>query len=593
MLAYGREAADRGLEVIIAGAGGAAHLPGMLASVTPLPVIGVPVPLKYLDGMDSLLSIVQMPAGVPVATVGVGNARNAGLLAVRILAAADPALRERISAFQDELRETAESKGEVVRTTRPGPASSGSERQRLRHSISGQVSITIGTPAAVVRSKAASSITPSWNHTPSRTDRDRLIGELAGRRRAPEDVDHVDRERDVGEGRVDLLAQDLAGLVGCTWVDRHDALAASLEHRRDRVGRAGRVAGQTDDRPGLAVVEHEAHRLRVLPGTSHTDDLCRFAPHDRVAFRIFVVRAWEGAQPPGIDEGHPAMSARRTSRLLVTSLTTAALATTGLATVGAAPATAAPSGGSYLCEFPLFDELDVPLSLDVPDLPAELPVGIPVPAGEWDVEGALVLPDFVLTLLAGTLGVSGATHDLNLLFGPDEVPIDLTSPLDSLPAADDIDMPLSGGNRAFVPTRVGPQDLLLSDTFDLAVLDVLGVALLDVSCEWDGDDGPIGTVDVVKQTSSMKAQVAKKRVKDGKKAKVLVSVLDQLDHGATGDVVATLDGRNVGSGTLKNGATKLKLAPMSLGKHRVTLTYKGSKTVAQATKTVVVKVVKR
>ena len=86
MIAYGERAEERGLRVIIAGAGGAAHLPGMLASVTPLPVIGVPVPLKYLDGMDSLLSIVQMPAGIPVATVAVGGARNAGLLAVRILA---------------------------------------------------------------------------------------------------------------------------------------------------------------------------------------------------------------------------------------------------------------------------------------------------------------------------------------------------------------------------------------------------------------------------------------------------------------------------------------------------------------------------
>ena len=93
MLAYGREAAERGLAVIIAGAGGAAHLPGMLAAVTPLPVIGVPVPLKHLDGMDSLLSIVQMPAGVPVATVAVGNARNAGLLAVRILGASDADLQ--------------------------------------------------------------------------------------------------------------------------------------------------------------------------------------------------------------------------------------------------------------------------------------------------------------------------------------------------------------------------------------------------------------------------------------------------------------------------------------------------------------------
>ena len=116
MLDYGRQAAGRGLSVIIAGAGGAAHLPGMLAALTPLPVIGVPVPLKHLDGMDSLLSIVQMPAGVPVATVAVGNARNAGLLAVRILAATDPALQQRMIDFQAELREAAHRKGEVVRS---------------------------------------------------------------------------------------------------------------------------------------------------------------------------------------------------------------------------------------------------------------------------------------------------------------------------------------------------------------------------------------------------------------------------------------------------------------------------------------------
>jgi 5-(carboxyamino)imidazole ribonucleotide mutase len=115
MISYGRSAHTRGLEVIIAGAGGAAHLPGMLASVTPLPVIGVPVPLKYLDGMDSLLSIVQMPAGVPVATVAIGNARNAGLLAVRILAAGDQRLRQRMIDFQDQLRKSAEAKGAAVR----------------------------------------------------------------------------------------------------------------------------------------------------------------------------------------------------------------------------------------------------------------------------------------------------------------------------------------------------------------------------------------------------------------------------------------------------------------------------------------------
>ena len=120
MLAYGREAAGRGLSVIIAGAGGAAHLPGMLAAVTPLPVIGVPVPLKHLDGMDSLLSIVQMPAGVPVATVAVGNARNAGLLAIRILAATEPHLRRRMETFQQELRDSAREKGNAVRNARSG-----------------------------------------------------------------------------------------------------------------------------------------------------------------------------------------------------------------------------------------------------------------------------------------------------------------------------------------------------------------------------------------------------------------------------------------------------------------------------------------
>ncbi|RYJ06974.1 MAG: 5-(carboxyamino)imidazole ribonucleotide mutase [Actinomycetales bacterium] len=115
MLAYGRDAHGRGLQVIIAGAGGAAHLPGMLAAVTPLPVIGVPVPLKYLDGMDSLLSIVQMPAGVPVATVSIGGARNAGLLAARILGIGDDALTQRMLDFQAELAEVARAKGANVR----------------------------------------------------------------------------------------------------------------------------------------------------------------------------------------------------------------------------------------------------------------------------------------------------------------------------------------------------------------------------------------------------------------------------------------------------------------------------------------------
>ncbi len=119
MIRYGQTAHERGLRVIIAGAGGAAHLPGMLASVTPLPVIGVPVPLKTLDGMDSLLSIVQMPAGVPVATVSIGGARNAGLLAVRMLASGTDELAEKLRAdllaFAQELNDVATKKGGNLR----------------------------------------------------------------------------------------------------------------------------------------------------------------------------------------------------------------------------------------------------------------------------------------------------------------------------------------------------------------------------------------------------------------------------------------------------------------------------------------------
>ena len=115
MADYARTAADRGLRVIIAGAGGAAHLPGMTASMTTLPVIGVPVPLEQLSGLDSLLSIVQMPAGIPVATVAVGNARNAGLLAARILAIADPALRAELERFGEALADTVRAKDAKLR----------------------------------------------------------------------------------------------------------------------------------------------------------------------------------------------------------------------------------------------------------------------------------------------------------------------------------------------------------------------------------------------------------------------------------------------------------------------------------------------
>lgn len=122
MMEYGGTAADRGLRVIVAGAGGAAHLPGMLASLTSLPVVGVPVPLAHMDGLDSLLSIVQMPAGVPVATVSVGNARNGGLLAARIVASgtteSDQALRSRLDQYRRELAENVEAKAATLRQRR-------------------------------------------------------------------------------------------------------------------------------------------------------------------------------------------------------------------------------------------------------------------------------------------------------------------------------------------------------------------------------------------------------------------------------------------------------------------------------------------
>jgi 5-(carboxyamino)imidazole ribonucleotide mutase len=116
MIAYGKAAAGRGIKVIIAGAGGAAHLPGMLASVTPLPVVGVPVPLSTLDGMDSLLSIVQMPAGVPVATVSIGGALNAALVAVKILATSNDALMGQLEKYSVGLADTVEEKNKTLKS---------------------------------------------------------------------------------------------------------------------------------------------------------------------------------------------------------------------------------------------------------------------------------------------------------------------------------------------------------------------------------------------------------------------------------------------------------------------------------------------
>ena len=150
MLAYAEQAADRGLRVIIAGAGGAAHLPGMVASATTLPVIGVPVPLKYLDGMDSLMSIVQMPAGIPVATMAIGGARNAGLMAVRILAAADPALLAKVRDFQAALRTMVAEKDAALSAT-----VAGGRRQQAPVVIGSSVLIVAALHELAVLSTAA------------------------------------------------------------------------------------------------------------------------------------------------------------------------------------------------------------------------------------------------------------------------------------------------------------------------------------------------------------------------------------------------------------------------------------------------------
>jgi len=182
---------------------------------------------------------------------------------------------------------------------------------------------------------------------------------------------------------------------------------------------------------------------------------------------------------------------------------------------------------------------------------------------------------------------------MELLFGEETLPVDLTTPLADLPLIGDIDLPLSGGNREFVPTTVGKQVVALPDTFDLHLLDDLGLAALDVTCEYWDEENALGTVDVVKQRSTLNPTVLKKRVKVGKRAKVLVSVLNQLNKGAAGQVVATVNGEELGQGTLRNGTAKLKIAGLPLGRNRIKLTYLGTETVEKAVKTVTVRVVKK
>ena len=224
MLDWGRAAVGRGLEVVVAGAGGAAHLPGMLAAVTPLPVVGVPVPLAHLDGMDSLLSIVQMPAGVPVATVSIGGARNAGLLAARILGVADLALRERMTAFPG----------------RPQGVGAGEGCGRARRQWAS------GVPASDVRGPRR---TPSGDRPPGRSRRPHAAWPCSGWspptcwRGAPRTAAWRSRSGWPADGpprcsRV-LLGVSLALVTGGR--ERHRGVA--LGSRRGRAGDPGRPGG--------------------------------------------------------------------------------------------------------------------------------------------------------------------------------------------------------------------------------------------------------------------------------------------------------------------------------------------------------------
>ena len=290
------------------------------------------------------------------------------------------------------------------------------------------------------------------------------------------------------------------------------------------------------------------------------------------------------------------MTPGRFPRALVSAAVATALASAGLAAATTAPAAADPAESLYLCDLGgIFGEFEVALTVDVVDLPARLPVGVPVPAGSWDVEASSALPDLLVAVLIGLTGsITGATHGLALrLDDGSAAPVDLTSALEALPVAEPLDLPLSGTNREFVPGDVGEMALRLPHSYDLGLTSALGVPLFSAFCELeDAGAAEVGTVDVVKQTPSMTGKVLTRSVRSTRHAKVLVTVLNQLAKGANGSVVATLDGRTIGSGTLEHGAARLRLGRLPVGKHRVTLTYEGSRTVAKSMKKVTVKVVR-
>ena len=241
-----------------------------------------------------------------------------------------------------------------------------------------------------------------------------------------------------------------------------------------------------------------------------------------------------------------------------------------------------------------YGSFEVPFEVDVYEVPAKLPVGVPVD-DEWDLENDLTLDELLVAMLyPEATSVSAVADDLGLGFGDSAVPVDLASGPEVLPIGDSVELLLEGSNDEFVPTRMGKQTLSLPTSFRLTLLDEDDEVLYSPTCTLSDpdDDLTLGTVDVVKQKPTIKGSAVKKTFTKGKRPKVLVSVLNQLDEGAAGDVVATWRGKTVGRRSLKNGSAKLRLTKLPVGTWTVTLAYQGSQTVAAAMKKVTVKVVR-
>lgn len=288
------------------------------------------------------------------------------------------------------------------------------------------------------------------------------------------------------------------------------------------------------------------------------------------------------------------MTARRTTRRLIAAVAIAVAAGGSPVLTTAVPASAVPATTSYLCTFPELGDVEVPLTVEVPNLPTQLTVAVPVPANVWQVQATLHLDDLTTAYLVGLTNTIRARVDaLGPLLADKAVPVSLASGTEALPVGQALDVPMTGTNSEFTP-KFWADDLPLEmpEIFTLDLANGSGVPLFSVVCEWgDGDLGVIGTIDVVKQSASMTRKLLKKPVLTTKRAKVLVTVVAQTGEAAPGQVLAALGARNLAVGELVDGRVRLKLPTLAAGKHRVTLTYLGSKFVDKVARNLTVKVV--